>query len=147
VNDGELLDLVRQALESCDPPPPEIAAAGQAAYRWRTPPAAALAGLTRDRSTPMAGLRHGGAPRQLTFAGTGVLVEIEVTAHDRTREVTGLLRPAVAAGVRVRHAAGELAAETDPAGQFAVTGVPQGLVSLLFQLPGGQSVVTSWIRL
>jgi hypothetical protein len=56
----------------------------------------------------------------------------------------------VPARVRVRHLAlvpEQPAAEADPAGQFVLPDLPEGLVSIVFLLPDGTSVVTSWIRL
>jgi hypothetical protein len=47
----------------------------------------------------------------------------------------------------VRHSGGELLSHTDAAGQFVAGGVPRGPVSLIFRLPDGVSVVTSWVRL
>jgi hypothetical protein len=149
VNDDELMSGVRDAFEILDPVPADVLAAARASIAWRTP-SAALAELTRDRTGRAAAGVRGAAGRTLTFACPGSTVEIEVAEHGRHREITGRLVPSSAADVQVRHRdlpPGGITARAEPAGLFCVPGVPQGLVSLVFRLEDGSSIVTSWIRL
>lgn len=135
--DDELCALLRGLF----PPVPDgVLALGQAAFSWFEP-AAALATLTSETFATPAGVRGEGA-RLLTFAGGRVSVEIEVCG----REIVGQLAPPSAAEVVLRSPGGEHGTRTDEAGAFALTGVPTGLVSLLFRLADATSVVTSWIR-
>lgn len=149
MNDDELMEGVRGAFELLDPVPEGVLAAARASIASRVR-AAALAELAHDRAgrTP-AGVR--GTPvRTLTFAWTAGSVEIEVTEHGADREITGRLVPSAAADVRVRHRdlpPDGIAARAEPAGLFWVPRVPAGLVSLVFRLDDGTSVVTSWVRL
>ncbi|WP_433247550.1 hypothetical protein [Actinomadura nitritigenes] len=148
MNDEELMAGARAAFDVLDPVPEGVLAAARSALAWRTP-AAALAELHRDGAVrPAAGLR-GGTGRSLTFACPRSAVEIEVTGDGRHREITGRLVPPASAEIVVRHGglpAGRAAGRTGPAGMFCLPQVPEGLVSLLFRLPDGSSVVTSWVR-
>lgn len=115
-------------------------ALGQAAYSWFEPEAA-LAALTCETVAAPAGVRGEGS-RLLTFAGPCVSVEIEICG----REIVGQLAPPSPAEVILRSPGGEHGTRTDEAGSFALSGVPVGLVSLLFRFADATSVVTSWIR-
>lgn len=149
MNDDELMSGIRDAFEVLDPVPPDVLAAARASIAWRLP-AAALAELAHDRAgrTP-AGVR-GGAGRTLTFTCPRREVEIEVAEHGREREITGRLVPSAPALIEVRHRdlpPEGVSARTEPAGLFCVPHVPEGLVSLVFRLEDGSSIVTSWIHL
>ncbi len=137
MNDDELTVRLRALF----PPVPEhVLALGNAAFRWFAP-SAALAALTSESSGTPSGVRGGGA-RTLCFAGPDVQVEIEVCG----REIVGQLSPPSAAEVVLRSPGAELGTHTDEAGAFALSDVPPGPVSLLFQRPDTAPVVTSWIR-
>jgi hypothetical protein len=137
VNDEELAEALRGAF----PPVPEhVRALGRAAFAWFEP-AAALATLTSESIATPGGVRGGGS-RLLTFSGARISVEIEVCG----REIVGQLAPPSAAEVILRSPGGERGTRTDEAGAFALSGVPAGVVSLLFRLSDATSVVTSWIR-
>jgi hypothetical protein len=149
VNDDELMAGVRAAFDALDPVPDEVLAAARAAIVWRAP-AATLAELKRDRAARAVPGVRGTAGRVLTFTCPIGSVEIEVSTNGRDRELTGRLVPSVPALVEVRHRdvpPEALTARAEPAGVFCVPGVPEGLVSLVFRLEDGTSIVTSWIRL
>ncbi|TDD90479.1 hypothetical protein E1293_03615 [Actinomadura darangshiensis] len=148
MNDDELMAAVRDAFEILDPVPADVLAAARASIAWRTP-AAALAEPAHDRGGHAAGVR-GGPARTLTFVCPGSTVEIEVAREGRYREITGRLMPSAAALVQVRHRdlpPGGISARAEPAGLFCLPRVPAGLVSLVFRLDDGASIVTSWVRL
>jgi hypothetical protein len=149
VNDDELMSGVRDAFEVLDPVPADVLAAARASIIWRAR-AATLAELAHDRTgRAPAGVR-GAVDRTLTFTCPGRAVEIEVAERGRHREITGRLVPSSAAVVQVRHRdlpPDGITARAEPAGLFCVPDVPQGLVSLVFRLDDGSSIVTSWIRL
>lgn len=148
MNDEELMAGARAAFDVLDPVPEGVLAAARSALAWRTP-AAELAELRRDGAVrPAAGVR-GGSGRSLAFGCPRSAVEIEVTGDGRHREITGRLVPPASAEIVVRHGgdpAGRPAGRTGPGGMFCLPHVPEGLVSLLFRLPDGSSVVTSWVR-
>jgi hypothetical protein len=135
--DEELCALLRGMFP---PVPDHVLALGQAAFS-RFAPDAALATLTSESLATPSGVRGDGS-RLLTFAGGRVSVEIEVSG----REIVGQLAPPSPAEVVLRSPDGERGTRADEAGAFALTGVPTGLVSLLFRLADTTSVVTSWIR-
>ncbi|QKW37852.1 hypothetical protein HUT06_30765 [Actinomadura sp. NAK00032] len=149
MNDDELMSGVRDAFEVLDPVPADVLAAARASIAWRLP-AAVLAEPAHDRSGRAAAGVRGGPGREVTFACPGREVEIEVAEHGREREITGRLVPSAPALVEVRHRdlpPGGISARTEPAGLFCVPRVPEGLVSLVFRLEDGSSIVTSWIDL
>ncbi|MFI0407884.1 hypothetical protein [Actinomadura sp. 3N508] len=150
MNDDELLAGIRDAFNVLDPVPDDVLAAGRASIAWRTQ-GATLAELARDRGghSAAAGLRAA-TGRVLTFTCPGAEVEIEVAEHGRDRELTGRLVPSAPALVQVRHRdlpPDGITTRAEPAGLFCVPRVPAGLVSLVFRLDDGTSIVTSWIRL
>ncbi|CNE37973.1 Uncharacterised protein [Mycobacterium tuberculosis] len=149
MNDDELMSGVRDVFEVLDPVPADVLAAARASIAWRTP-SAELAELAHDRAGRTAAGVRGAAGRTLTFACPGREVEIEVAEHGREREITGRLVPSSPAVVQVRHRdlpPDGITARAEPAGLFRVPCVPQGLVSLVFRLDDGSSIVTSWIHL
>ncbi|GAA4242701.1 hypothetical protein GCM10022254_76690 [Actinomadura meridiana] len=149
MNDDELIAGVRAAFDALDPVPGEVLAAARAAIAWKAP-SATLAELKRDRAARAAAGVRGPAARVLTFACPGGSVEVEVSTNGRDRELTGRLVPSVPALVEVRHRdvpPDGITVRAEPAGLFCVPGVPEGLVSLVFRLEDGTSIVTSWIRL
>ncbi|MFI0485061.1 hypothetical protein [Actinomadura sp. 9N215] len=149
MNDDELLAGVRDAFDALDPVPEDVLAAARSSIAWRAPDAE-LAELARDRGGAAAEGVRGAAARVLTFTCPGGEVEIEVSEHGRDRELTGRLVPSAPALVQVRHRdlpPEGITARAEPAGLFCVPRVPAGLVSLVFQLDDGTSIVTSWIRL
>lgn len=140
----ELLDELRRAFETLDPPPPKLLEAARAAFAFRDPDAS-LAELTAETSPAGAGLR--GTARLLTFAGENVTVELQVSPAGPVRVLTGRLSPARPAALRVRHSRGETHAEVDGSGHFTASGIPAGQMMLHFTLPDATTVVTSWSRL
>lgn len=141
---NELLDDLRRAFERIDPVPGSVYAEARAAFAWRDPNAA-LADLIADHQPAGAGLR--GEARLLSFSGTGIGIELEVSGHGPVREIIGRLAPAAPAELSVRYLAGEIVTAVDRTGHFLVREVPAGLVMLVFRLPDTSSIVTSWVRL
>ncbi|WP_119731334.1 hypothetical protein [Thermomonospora amylolytica] len=146
MTDAELLELVSAAFRAAEPVPDAVSAAARTALGRRVPGAVRARLVSDDDLRPAPALR-GPAPRLLTFDGGGRTVEVELTPTGQVYEIAGRLLPRTAAQVRVRHTDGEIAGQVGPGGRFVVDGVPPGLVSLLFRLPDGASVVTGWVRL
>ncbi|MBC6462387.1 hypothetical protein [Actinomadura sp. HBU206391] len=139
----ELMAEVRAAFAALEPLPEGVLAAGRATLAWRMPDAT-LAELVTDSLSGAPGVR--GTSRLLTFGGADLEVEVEVSGAGRDLELVGRLSPPAPAQVRVRHLSGELTARVDRTGHFIVSGVPSGLLSLVFRLPDAGSIVTSWVR-
>ncbi|MFD0905894.1 hypothetical protein [Actinomadura sediminis] len=148
MNDDELLTGVRDAFTALDPVPRDVLAAGRAALAWRLP-AATLAEPTLEGAAGAARGTRGGNVRALTFTCPDATIEAEVADAGRFREISGRIVPGTAAAVLVRHRRlppGGTGAPVEPGGLFCLPPVPPGLVSLVFRLDGGASVVTSWAR-
>ncbi|MBW8484849.1 hypothetical protein [Actinomadura parmotrematis] len=143
-DEAELAAGIRAAFLAADPVPEGVLAAARAALALRLP-GAALAGLAADDASAPAGARATTATRTLTFTGGGVTVELEASGDG---EVTGRLTPPSPARVRLRRPAhADRTALADEEGCFALPCVGEGPVSLVVEPPGGDAVVTSWIRL
>ena len=142
-----LLTRLASAAERKDPVPPHVLAAARAAFAWRTV-AEDIAELVYDSVTDeeLVGVR--GGPRQLSFAGRDVTVEIEAVPGGR--RVIGQVAPGAGGEVEVRHRTGSVRAPIDELGRFAADGVTGGPVSLRCRvdLPDGELVTeTEWILL
>ncbi|MBE1537873.1 hypothetical protein [Actinomadura algeriensis] len=147
MNDDELMAGVRDAFTVLDPVPGDVLAAGRAAFGRRVP-SAALAELSLERGGGAARGTRGGTARTLTFTCPDATVEVEVTGAGRFREMSGRIVPA-ASSVVVRHRdlrPDPPGVRVEPGGLFCLPDVPAGLVSLVFRLDGGATVVTSWIH-
>ncbi|MFC5181599.1 hypothetical protein [Actinomadura harenae] len=147
MNEEPFLDELRAAFEQIDPVPKDVMAAGRSALGWREPNAD-LAELTDEQNRELAGARSTSGMRLLRFSAPGHTVEVEISGAGQDLALTGRLAPATVADVRLRHPnSAEQSARADETGRFALTAVPEGLVSLVFHLPDASCVVTSWIRL
>ncbi|MCP2335712.1 hypothetical protein [Actinomadura rupiterrae] len=147
MNEEPLLDELRAAFDRLDPVPDDVLAAARSALAWREP-SADLAELSGERDRQLVGTRSASGIRLLTFRAPGHTVEVQVSGAGQDLALTGRLAPATVADVRLRHPhAAERSARADETGRFALTAVPEGLVSLVFHLPDASCVVTSWIRL
>ena len=114
----------------------------------RSAPAAHEARLTAD-SGDRAGER---GPRVLVFVHAATVVALEVTpaAGPRRRRVEGAVTPAPSARmtVRTRRRGRPQRTLADPAGRFALDGVPGGPFSLALQLGADAApLVTEWVVL
>ena len=97
-------------------------------------------------SEPLAGVRGiGGGPRQLTFQGPQLTIEVELDGPGR--ELTCQVVPPQPATLEVRHGGGSLDAGADEFGTFYVPGLPGGAVSLRCVPLSGASrpIATSWV--
>ncbi|MFN2608842.1 MAG: hypothetical protein ABR511_13290 [Acidimicrobiales bacterium] len=144
--DDALVGALRELAGRIDPEPPELASAAVAAFSWRTIDDD-LARLTYDSlldDDRLVGVRGDGGPRQLTFEGHGLNVEVEV---GEGRSLVGQLVPPRAADVEVRWPGGTTSVMADDLGRFSLVGAPAGPVSLRCRLRGdpGRSVQTDWV--
>jgi hypothetical protein len=101
---------------------------------------------SRTESEPLAGVRGiGGGPRQLTFQGPQLTIEVELDGPGR--ELTCQVVPPQPATLEVRHGGGSLDAGADEFGTFYVPGLPGGAVSLRCVPLSGASrpIATSWV--
>jgi hypothetical protein len=97
----------------------------------------------------LAGVRSGGSStRQLTFASSSIVLELEVS-DGASRSVVGQVVPPQPAEVVLRHRTGVAPISTDDLGWFQVPDVPDGPVSFRCSLGdrSADSVTTSWVTL
>lgn len=133
---GEMFDVV-------DPVPPEVLQAGYAAFTWRTIDAE-LAELSEDSLMSSAAGVRGADTRLLTFEAPSVNVVVEVTEIGERRKLVGQVIPVLSDELRIEHPAGTTTVSVDEEGLFS-TDLPGGLARIALSVPGGGSVVTSWV--
>jgi hypothetical protein len=146
-DDEQLLVVLREALAAARAVPPEVIAAGKAAFAWRTIDAE-LAALTYDSAETAdmlaAGTRAEPASlRALTFTGADMTIELEVTSE----ALVGQITPARGGqSVAVRVGTTEVAsAVADEVGYFSLRPVPTEPFRLLIRTADGTSVLTGWV--
>ncbi|MEV0801005.1 hypothetical protein AB0I34_25165 [Kribbella sp. NPDC050281] len=144
-NDDELLDALRDALQTEREMPRTFVDAGKAAFVWRTIDAE-LAALTYDsawESADAAPVRSESATlRALTFASEGWTIEIELTPTG----VLGQLDPPESGTVSARGHSGEVAsAEIDDLGFFVLWPIPAEPYRLICTPASGPTILTGWV--
>jgi hypothetical protein len=151
-DDGQLLAMLGEALEAARDMPPEFVRAGKAVYR---PPDldAELAALIYDSERVLADhtarepaltRADTAALRELTFAASGLTIELEITGGG----LLGQLAPQEPAVVEVQvqdGTTGRFAA--DELGCFTVQPVPRVPFRLRCRIGTRVDVLTSWISL
>ncbi len=90
MNDDELLAEVKEAIDATDPPPAGLAAMAVRALTWDTE-SESLAERTYDSKGQMAGMRSDTAVRDLTFEGSGLSIELSLSAEGDHVLVEGLV--------------------------------------------------------
>src|SRR5262245_48287744 len=146
--DDALLDELRAVVAAADPLPPHLVAAAEAAFDWRSIDDE-LAELLGDSvaEPELAGVRAGEAARLLSFAGSELRVELEVTGTGPVRRLQGQLVPPAPARIAIRGAAGVVDVVADAYGRFVASDVPAGAVSLrcvLDAAPHRRALATPW---
>lgn len=138
-----LAELLRAAADRAGPVPPDVVAAGKAAFLLRGVDAE-LAELVADSAALAGAVRAGDDPvRLLVFETSDVSVELQVEPAGPTVTISGVVTGAVGR-VTVQTAAREFAADLDDGGWFSVAGVDPGPVRVRLTAAGGAPVVTSW---
>lgn len=164
--DIELVAGLRRVATEIDSVPDEVLAGARAAITTRdldsqlaalvADSAADEATDPRSESTPLTGafeaVRAGpgglGSRRVLSFAGTGIHVDLEVTERGGLLDLVGILTGASAEDCALEYAAGgQHALEVDGLGRFLATGVRGGLVRARCRSAAGNRVVTAWVRI
>jgi hypothetical protein len=151
--DTALLAAVGEALRDTDPVPPELVAAGKAAYTWRTidDELAALAELTFDSNVDdeLAGVRGGSGPRLLAFEHDEVVIDVEVTAKGAQLRVVGQVSGATISEVVLESGSERTAVTCDELGQFSTDAVPAGPFRVVVTVEGQppRIVRSDWITL
>ena len=145
-DDDELLASLGDALREAEAVPRDFVDAGTAAYAWHTIDAD-LAALTYDSALDeqeALATRAEQAPlRALTFASTGVTIELEVADG----AICGQVVPPRSGEVEVRPLNGQpVTAPVDDVGYFVLRPIPPGTFRLWCRLGGGVQVLTGWIR-
>ena len=143
--DEELLAELRAA-GRLDPAPAEAVAAVRAAFMWRTIDAE-LAELTYDSDMDderLAGVRHTGVARFLTFEAPNLTLELEASVEDERGRLTGQLVPPQAGRIEIRHGADTTTVDADELGRFGASDLTPGPIRLGCRTASGASASTDW---
>ncbi len=144
-NDEELLAELRAA-GRLDPAPPEAVAAVRAAFMRRTIDAE-LAELTYDSDVDdqrLAGVRHTGLARFLTFEAPNLTLELEASVVGERRRLSGQLVPPQAGRIEIRHGDRTTTVESDELGRFSAGDLAPGPVSLSCRTASDVAASTDW---
>lgn len=145
--DDELLDTLRSAVNSAGEVPPEVLAAANGAFAWRTVDAelAALVEESWAGHENLVGVRSAGPrDRSLVFRVADTVVEVDVSDDG----LVGQIDPARSGTVVLECPDGTTAtAQIDELGWFTVPSRFSGMVRLRCSPDGAPSFVTEWVRL
>ncbi|MER7503499.1 hypothetical protein [Nonomuraea pusilla] len=145
INDEYFLAALRLAAGN-DPIPGHVSAAAREAYDLRVPGA-----VTADPAErPVARAERGeNGSHSVRFVAAGLTFDLEVTVGDGLIDVTGQVfpNPGEGAHVDVRTPHLTLTRRLADTGEFAVTGLPPGWLSVVCHRPGHAPVQTRWVRI
>jgi hypothetical protein len=137
------MEDLRAALQQAGAPTPSMAAAGEAAFSWRSVDAE-LAVLTEEAAAAASGLVRGSSagPRTLQFRGRHLSVELEETETG----LVGQLVPPTPGEITLLGPDGELGrASADELGCFTLDHRSGDLVRVRCEMPDG-ALITEWFR-
>lgn len=138
---ADVLDALRRALDTVDPPPPHVIDNARDAYVWHGIDAE-LAELVYDSAdAAAAGVRGAEAARQVTFRAPGLEIEVEVVS-ERVRIVVGQLVPPQPATIELRQGERTRRVDADPLGRFTFDDVAPGAVKLTVRTVSGALIHT-----
>jgi hypothetical protein len=145
INDEYFLAALRLAAGS-DPIPGHVSAAARDTFGLRVPQA--VTAPPAD-CAPARGARGGDGPGLVRFVAAGLTFDLEVTVGDGLIDVAGQVFPHPGEGshVDVRTPHLTLTRRLARTGQFAVTGLPPGWLSVVCHRPGLAPVQTRWVRI
>jgi hypothetical protein len=143
--EAQLIELLRQGLETTDPVPADVTDFAMAALTWRTIDAelAAIAFDSASEDTP-AGVRGPGGERMLSYETETLSLDIEY--RSATRRLIGQVAPPQTATVELHHSKGTSSTVTDDLGRFTFEDVEPGPVSIVCTSHGSDPDVikTEW---
>ncbi|MFF1823633.1 hypothetical protein ACFVWG_40395 [Kribbella sp. NPDC058245] len=145
-DDGQLLEVLRDALATERDVPRAFVDAGKAAFAWRTIDAE-LAALTYDSAwdtVDAAPVRSAESAtlRALTFVSEGWTIELELTPEG----LLGQLDPPAAGEITARTDSGVLAtARIDELGFFVLKPLPKVPYRLVCIPDDGPTILTGWV--
>lgn len=145
-DDEQLYTELGEALRTADAVPGRFVEAGKAAFAWRTVDAE-LAQLSYDSAVdgvPAGTRAEPAALRSLTFAASGLTIEVELTED----ALLGQVVPPQPGSVELRQKDGStMTVPVDEVGWFVVRPLPTGLFRLLVRTADGRAVLTEWATL
>jgi hypothetical protein len=143
--DDQLVADLRRVAARADPVPEALLSAARAAFGLRELDAR-VAELVRDSAVGASATAvRGPGARMLSFEAADAVIECEVTARGRRRDVIGQLVGAVTALLQVQ-VAGARAVDVpvDGHGRFSVADLPAGPFRLRCSLADGSTLLTRW---
>ena len=165
--DDQLVGELRRIASEIDAVPDDVRAAAQAAITTRDLDSE-LAALVADSAAPIAdsaphetsdptspafepvrsGSEGAGGSRLLSFAGSGVQVDLEVTERGGRLDLIGVFTGASTDGCVLEFAAGERhVLDVDTLGRFIVNGVGRGPVRARCRSTAGARIITAWVTI
>ena len=144
-NDDELLERLRRAALSADPPPPELAGSARAAFGLSRLDEE-LAVLLHDSDQETVTVRGlDDEPHLLSFGADDVGADLEIVSGDEGHDVSGTVHgPVRRAELQTPVRGWEVT--LDQAGRFRLAGVSGVAVRMRMETDGA-TVVTPWVRL
>ncbi len=143
--EAQLIELLRQGLETTDPVPADVTEFAMAALTWRTIDAelAAIAFDSASEDTP-AGVRGPASERMISYETSKLSVDVEY--RSATRRLIGQIAPPQPATIELHHSKGISTTVADDLGRFAFEGVEPGPVSIVCTSQGSDPDVikTEW---
>ncbi|MEX2250847.1 MAG: hypothetical protein WD895_02110 [Acidimicrobiia bacterium] len=143
--ESQLLELLRQGLESTDPVPADVNEFAMAALTWRTIEAelAEIAFDSASEETP-AGVRGPAGERMLSYETATLSIDIEYRSG--IRRLIGQVAPPQPAKVELHHSKGTLTTVADDLGRFSFEDVEPGPVSIVCTShgPDPDVIKTEW---
>jgi hypothetical protein len=152
-DDGALLAELAVLATHLDPVPPEVVTSAKASFARGAAWDVALAQLaydsTTDESDSRALVRGGPGPRDLTFEGPALTVEIVIESaeslHGDRYRILGQLVPGQPAQIEIRRPDNSSTISADHLGRFAVEDAGRGPLSLRCTPAGAGPTETEWI--
>ncbi|NRQ31087.1 hypothetical protein HII36_04455 [Nonomuraea sp. NN258] len=129
-----------------DPIPDHVSLSGRDVYGLRIPQARTA---TPAEAAATSGVRGPHGSHLVRFQLSGFLFDLEVTVGDGLIDVAGHVSPLPEEGthVDVRTPHLTLSRRLQETGQFAVTGLPPGWLSVVCYRPGRAPVQSKWVRI
>ncbi|MEV0229703.1 MULTISPECIES: hypothetical protein [unclassified Nonomuraea] len=145
INDEYFLAALRLASGN-DPIPGHVSAAARDVYGLRVPGAVTAA---PGECAAAGGVRDGEGSHLVRFVTADLTFDLEVTIGDGLIDVAGHISPNPGEGalidVKTPHLT--LSRRVTPTGEFAVTGLPPGWLSIVCHRVGQKPVQTRWVRI
>lgn len=151
-NDDALMAELARLVAQFDPVPADVVVSARASYTsesaWDVALAALIYDSTTDGNDARALVRAGPGPRELTFQGPDLTIEVAISPTDSLHQghcqILGQLVPAGSATIEVRRPDGAFSVVADEYGRFVVEDALSGPISLRCTPANTPPTETEW---